>query len=359
MCSRNVLLGLETSGCSSTSGSLELSSLGDDERSGVGTWTHAEVSDGLSVVLLSSEEHDVGSGRCSHGELVEGDALTSGLCDSSSGGRGKSQGGDGEFWDVDQSVVVGDGSDDGDGSLGLGGILRIRDLSGNVGDRDGRSVDLGHEQSSEDDLVELRVRSSGEESIQLDEKLQVYIVGFRSGSLTLLDVYRHVNTTDTREENKGSPSERTSLRPKKDLQSACLLASSQERPGIQTTGHISGRETTGVLTVLVQIDTHFLLVSRGGEVVGIKRKGGWKDITQILFLRDKEREERAAAARRLLIEPGHVYIFLISCALHCDTKSDVRSGTARDGPSEGGKGFPSGSGACELLGMGTREGKIR
>lgn len=91
--------------------------------------------------------------------------------------------------------------------------------------------------------------------------------------------------------------------------------------------------------------------------MGIKRKGGWKDITQILFLRDKEREERAAAARRLLIEPGHVYIFLISCALHCDTKSDVRSGTARDGPSEGGKGFPSGSGACELLGMGDPRGK--
>lgn len=46
----------------------------------------AEVSDGLTGVLGTAKEHGVGALGLAEGELVEGDALTTGLGDTSSAG---------------------------------------------------------------------------------------------------------------------------------------------------------------------------------------------------------------------------------------------------------------------------------
>ena len=49
-----------------------------------------------------------------HNELVEGHALATGLGDSSSGGLGESEGGNGELWYVNKSIVISDGGNGND-----------------------------------------------------------------------------------------------------------------------------------------------------------------------------------------------------------------------------------------------------
>jgi hypothetical protein len=83
---------LETIGLSATTGSLELSAsgahVGLDAVVGVGVVDRGgvtEVSDGLAGILGAAQEHGVGALGLAEGELVEGDALTTGLGDTSSG----------------------------------------------------------------------------------------------------------------------------------------------------------------------------------------------------------------------------------------------------------------------------------
>lgn len=114
--------------------------------------THAEVLEGLTGVLGSAEEEGVATGGGAEGELVEGDGLAAGSGDASAGGGGEAQGSDGQLGDGQETVVVSDGSDDDDGALVL--LVQVAD---NAGDGDGRAVDARHEETAQDDLVEVGV----------------------------------------------------------------------------------------------------------------------------------------------------------------------------------------------------------
>lgn len=57
----------------------------------------AKVLDGLAGVLRAAEEHRVRTGRRTHGELVEGEALAACFEDAGAGGAGEAEGGDGEL----------------------------------------------------------------------------------------------------------------------------------------------------------------------------------------------------------------------------------------------------------------------
>jgi hypothetical protein len=72
----------------------------------------AEVLDGLTRVLRSTEEEDVRASRGAERKLVKCDGLTTGLLDAGTGGCGESQGGDGQLGDLVEAVVIGDGADD-------------------------------------------------------------------------------------------------------------------------------------------------------------------------------------------------------------------------------------------------------
>lgn len=111
---------------------------------------------GLTGVLGTPEEDSVGTGRGPEGELVEGDGLTAGSENAGTGGSGEPQSSDGELGDLKNTVVIGDGSDNNDGLVGLQGLLVV-DIAKDPGERDGRAVDLAHEQAAEDDLVEGRL----------------------------------------------------------------------------------------------------------------------------------------------------------------------------------------------------------
>jgi len=83
-----------------------------------------------------------------------------------------------------QSDVVGDGSDNNRGLTFFGVGRKSRK-------RQRLSVSSRHEQSSENDLVEFGVGSSGQESVEFDQHVQVEVVGFGgfSDSLSVFFVF--------------------------------------------------------------------------------------------------------------------------------------------------------------------------
>ena len=100
----------------------------------------AKVLVGLADVPLAAEEDGVGASRGTEGELVEGEALAAGSGDTFTGRGGESEGGDGEFGNLGETLVVEDGTDNNDG-LGVVGVGAFGVLD-NARDGDGRSVDL-------------------------------------------------------------------------------------------------------------------------------------------------------------------------------------------------------------------------
>lgn len=128
----------------------------------------------------SSEQENVLSKRFDLGELVESEALSSGLENSGSGSLGELQGANSDLWDSEHSLVVEDFSGDGEdlGSL----LLSVGDLS-ESGQRDGVSGGSGLSESLVENAVELGVGSSGQELIELEQQLVVFVGG---GGLSLL-----------------------------------------------------------------------------------------------------------------------------------------------------------------------------
>lgn len=112
--------------------------------------TEAEVLDGLTAVLGSTKDQSVASGRSTESELIEGDGLTTGGSNSGTGSGSESKSGNGGLGESQKSVVIGDGADNDDGAL----LALLVDVGNNAGQRNGGAVDLGHEESSKDNLVE-------------------------------------------------------------------------------------------------------------------------------------------------------------------------------------------------------------
>lgn len=117
----------------------------------------AEVLEGLTGVLGATEDQSVATCGSTESKLIQSNGFTAGSNDAGTGGGGESQGSDGCLGELEESVVIGDGADDDDNSLLS---LLLLGVGHNAGQGDGRSVDLGHEQTSKNDLVEGRVGSA-------------------------------------------------------------------------------------------------------------------------------------------------------------------------------------------------------
>jgi len=141
--------------------------------------SEAEVLNSLPGVLWSSQEKGVAAGWGPQSQLVQGDSLTTSGLDSCTGGGSEPESSDRKLGDSEDTVVISDGANDDNSSLpilltGVGVVGMAHDL----GDGDGRAVDLGHEEAAEDGLVERRVGTASQKPVQLHEKLEVDIVGF-------------------------------------------------------------------------------------------------------------------------------------------------------------------------------------
>ena len=123
--------------------------------------------DSLTGVPLTPQEQSVRPSRCPKRKLVQSQDLTASVHDPLFCPAGESEGGDGELGEMGEADVVGDGADgDNDLTLVRG---RRRDLSGNGGEGDRRSIDFGHEESLQNDLVKVCVRAAGQETVQLQD----------------------------------------------------------------------------------------------------------------------------------------------------------------------------------------------
>lgn len=148
-------LDLETPGPSAATSALELAALGLDVGLLVGVGTEAEVLDGLTGVLGATKQDGVGTSGETGGNLVNGENLTASLLDAGAGRGGEAQGSDRELGKLEEAVVVSDGTDNDDGLALV--VLRVGLVGGgsdDLGEGDGRAVDLGHHKTAEDDLIE-------------------------------------------------------------------------------------------------------------------------------------------------------------------------------------------------------------
>merc|ERR1719431_680049 len=103
------------------------------------------------------------------------------------------KGTDGQLGDIEESDIISDGSHYHAYLITFRSFHSTSDSS----QGDWRFVDLAHKQSFQDDFVELGIRSSSKETIQLHEDAQVGILGDGSISVLLLifvvlDIDTHV-----------------------------------------------------------------------------------------------------------------------------------------------------------------------
>lgn len=120
--------------------------------------TEAEVLESLSGVLGATQEQGVASGRSTESKLVQGQDLTTGSQDTGAGGSGEAESSNAELGDGQETVVVSDGTDDHNGLV----VRLLGSVGNNSRDGNGRSVDAGHKEAAQDDLVEGRVGTAYE-----------------------------------------------------------------------------------------------------------------------------------------------------------------------------------------------------
>lgn len=123
----------------------------------------AEVLNSLAGVLRATKEKRVGSSRRTESQLVQSHGLTSSLLDSGSGSSGEAQSSNGQLRDVKKAVVIRDAADD-DDSLALVGFGHVRRKTR---ERNRRAVDSRHKESTQHNLVEVRIRAAYEVNISL------------------------------------------------------------------------------------------------------------------------------------------------------------------------------------------------
>ena len=133
-----------------------------------------EVLDALTSVLRTSQQHGSCAGRASKSELIESQALTTSLDNSSTSSLSKSKSTDSESRNFEQPDVIGNAPNN-HSSL----MLLASHVSRQTGQREGCSIDPGHPQSLGDGGSELGVGPSCEKAVELVQQLDVYVFGDR------------------------------------------------------------------------------------------------------------------------------------------------------------------------------------
>lgn len=119
-------------------------------------WAHSKVLNGLSGVLWSSEQKSVASSRSSQRQLIQSQDFTSSSNDAGACGGGEPESSNADLRNSEKTVIIGNGANDDDGLV----VRLLRCVRYNSGERNWRAVHTGHEQSSENDLVEGSISSA-------------------------------------------------------------------------------------------------------------------------------------------------------------------------------------------------------
>lgn len=146
-----------------------------------------EVTVSFTSMLLTTQEDGVASSGSTESKLIKSQNFTTSLQDASTSRLGKTKGGNGKLGDSQQTLIISNGSDD-NGSFTLERSALTASKSSNLRNRDRRAVGLGLKKTLQNCLVETRIRTTGQESVQFYQKLQVHILGGRLAALRLSDV---------------------------------------------------------------------------------------------------------------------------------------------------------------------------
>lgn len=151
----------------------------------------AKVGNGFAGSALSAQQHRLFTLGRTEGKLVQRQSLTTSLHNAGTSSLGKLEGSNGHLGNNLETLVIGDSANHDRN----GGILSASQVLGNTGKGNGGTVSLAHTQTLQDNLVEGRAGTAGQETIQLDEEHQVDVVSSGRGALTLLDVVTiNINT---------------------------------------------------------------------------------------------------------------------------------------------------------------------
>jgi len=131
------------------------------------------VLDSLAGILGSTEKNSVGSGGSFEGKLVEGHNFASSLKNASTSGAGESQSADPELGNLEETDVVGHGSNQ-DSDL----VFLSPHEAGEAADRKRGAVSPAHEKALQNNSVEVGGGSSGEEAVKFDQQGKIDIIGF-------------------------------------------------------------------------------------------------------------------------------------------------------------------------------------
>ena len=164
-------------------GTFELTAVGTDIRLNIRTLStgNTKVFDGLTGILLSTEEGAVGTSRATLSKLVKSEALTTSLHNAGTGSLGETEGSNLEGRDLEHTLIISNGSNDNRDGVGLG-VLG----DGTEGHRG--TINLTHTETLENNGVEARSSTAREEAVELDQKVKVDVVTVGCGALQGLDV---------------------------------------------------------------------------------------------------------------------------------------------------------------------------
>lgn len=137
--------------------------LGTDVRSSVRAVDATEVTVDLAATTSTLQQNSLATRGALEGELVKGEHLTAGLLNAGTSRLSDVQSGHGDLGDLQHALVVRHGTyHHKDVILGL--TLRVAD---DLLQRNRRAVVARHHQATQNHLVEVRFRTTGQELVQL------------------------------------------------------------------------------------------------------------------------------------------------------------------------------------------------
>ncbi len=112
--------------------------------------TKAKVLDGLSGVLGASEKEGIASSWGTESQLIKSQDFSTSGDDTRTSSSSEAEGRNAELRDGQETVVISHSTNNHDGLV----IRLLGGVRNDSGDRDRGSVDAGHKQTAEDNLVE-------------------------------------------------------------------------------------------------------------------------------------------------------------------------------------------------------------
>lgn len=167
----SIFLTLVSAGRATTTGLLELASLGAHVRPSVRLWhtrSLSEVTAGLTGLALTLHQDRILAGGGTQSQLVEGQHLTAVLHDTLTGLVGDAQSAHLHLGHVQHTGIVGHGANNDGDRVGL---LALLHEAGHLLQGDGGTVGAAHEETTQNDAVELLLGAAVQEPVELKDSM--------------------------------------------------------------------------------------------------------------------------------------------------------------------------------------------